>query len=174
MTNAERKLWWYLRQLSVQGTHFRRQATIGRYFADFACHERRIVIEIDGGGHGHADQIVIDETRTTYLQSQGYRVLRFWNNEVFENIDGVMAVIMETLRRDSETPHPSDPSPPRATRAGGGEPTHSLHAAGWLNQRAGLSFSQMSLAAAESLTAHALRLSAPTVRPWPVTRASPP
>jgi very-short-patch-repair endonuclease len=99
MTNAEKKLWWHLRQLSVQGTHFRRQATIGPYFADFACHDELLVIEVDGGGHALPDQIITDGTRNEYLRSRGYRVLRFWNNEIFENIEGVMSVISDALKR---------------------------------------------------------------------------
>jgi very-short-patch-repair endonuclease len=105
MTNAEKKLWWYLRQLSVDGTHFRRQATIGRYFADFACYEHHLVIEVDGGGHAMPGQIVVDETRSEYLRSRGYRVLRFWNNEIFENIEGVVSVILAALE-ETKTPHP--------------------------------------------------------------------
>jgi len=105
MTNAEKKLWWYLRQLSVDGAHFRRQATIGPYFADFACHEHHLVIEVDGGGHALPDQIVVDEARSEYLRSRGYRVLRFWNNEIFENIEGVVSVILEALQ-ETKTPHP--------------------------------------------------------------------
>jgi very-short-patch-repair endonuclease len=105
MTNAEKKLWWYLRQLAVGDMHFRRQATIGPYFADFACHEQRLVIEVDGGGHAQPDQIVADERRTEYLQSRGYRVLRFWNNEIFENIEGVISVISAALE-EAPAPHP--------------------------------------------------------------------
>ena len=84
---------------------FRRQATIGPYFADFACHEQRLVIEVDGGGHAQSDQIVADEKRTEYLQSRGYRVLRFWNNDIFENIEGVMTVISAALE-ETPAPHP--------------------------------------------------------------------
>jgi very-short-patch-repair endonuclease len=105
MTNAEKKLWWYLRQLSVDGTHFRRQATIGPYFADFACHDSHLIIEVDGGGHALPDQIFVDEKRSEYLRSRGYRVLRFWNNEIFENIEGVVTVILEALQ-ETKTPHP--------------------------------------------------------------------
>jgi|HubBroStandDraft_4_1064222.scaffolds.fasta_scaffold94332_2 very-short-patch-repair endonuclease len=121
MTEAEKKLWWQLRQLPVETSHFRRQAAIGPYFADFACHQRRLVIEVDGGGHGEARQIAFDETRTAYLRSRGYRVLRFWNNEVLKEIEGVMSVIYAAIH-DKEAPPTPDPSPPRAARAGGGEP----------------------------------------------------
>jgi very-short-patch-repair endonuclease len=97
MTDAEKKLWWHLRRLPIETTHFRRQATIGPYFADFACHQHRLVIEIDGGQHNEARRIASDETRTAYLNSLGYRVLRFWNNEVLNEIDSVMSVIYEAL-----------------------------------------------------------------------------
>jgi len=97
MTDAERKLWWHLRQLPIAGTHFRRQATIGPYFADFACHERRLVIEVDGGGHAMPDQADSDARRTAFLNSRGYRVLRFWNHEVLNEIDAVLEAIHAAL-----------------------------------------------------------------------------
>ena len=97
MTDAERKLWWHLRRLPIENVHFRRQATIGRYFADFACHRRRLVVEVDGSQHGAPRQHVADAERTAYLQSRGYRVLRFWNNEVLREIDGVMSAIYTAL-----------------------------------------------------------------------------
>ncbi|HZP79986.1 MAG TPA: endonuclease domain-containing protein [Pseudolabrys sp.] len=105
-TDAERKLWARLRQASFAGTHFRRQATIGPYFADFACHTRRIVIEIDGGQHNEARRVVADEQRTAYLQKRGYKVLRFWNNDVMGNIEGVLASIQATLTEPEIAPHP--------------------------------------------------------------------
>ncbi|HEV2955993.1 MAG TPA: DUF559 domain-containing protein [Xanthobacteraceae bacterium] len=120
MTDAEKKLWWHLRQLPVETTHFRRQATIGPYFADFACHQHRLIIELDGGQHNTPEKIASDEARTAFLNSQGYRVLRFWNNEVLKEIDGVMQVIYAALYEQEEPPTPY-PSPPRATRVGGGE-----------------------------------------------------
>jgi very-short-patch-repair endonuclease len=121
MTDAERKLWWHLRRrLPVAGTHFRRQATIGPYYADFACHEKRIVIEVDGGGHAEGDRMAADVARTAYLNSFGYRVLRFWNNDVLGNIEGVMTVIHDTLNSAEirQPPTPS-PSPPLAGARGG-------------------------------------------------------
>jgi len=77
MTHAERKLWWLLREARLPGTHFRRQATIERYFADFCCHTCKLVIEIDGGGHAVRRQMMADAKRTEFLKSRGYRVLRF-------------------------------------------------------------------------------------------------
>src|SRR5271154_2368746 len=84
-TEAEKKLWQHLRQPPFKQHHFRRQATIGPYFADFASHQLKIVIEVDGGQHSASAS---DEARTRYLEANGYRVLRFWNNEVGENISG--------------------------------------------------------------------------------------
>ncbi|MBI2715019.1 MAG: endonuclease domain-containing protein [Rhizobiales bacterium] len=106
MTDAERRLWWHLRGLRVGGTHFRRQATIGPYFADFACHEFKLVIELDGGGHAQQSQIITDRARTRFLESQGYRVLRFWNNDVLRETEAVMTVIYETLKEAAAAPHP--------------------------------------------------------------------
>ena len=97
MTNAERKLWWHLRRLPNENAHFRRQATIGQYYADFACHHHRLVIEVDGGGHAGDQQIAADAKRTAFLNARGYRVLRFWNNEIFNQIDGVMSTIYHAL-----------------------------------------------------------------------------
>jgi very-short-patch-repair endonuclease len=81
----------------MEGTHFRRQATIGRYFADFACHQCKLVIELDGGGHAEPDQAMRDERRNGFLASKGYRVLRFWNDDVLRNTEGVMLTIRKTL-----------------------------------------------------------------------------
>jgi very-short-patch-repair endonuclease len=97
MTTQERKLWWRLREHAPKGSHFRRQATIGPYFADFACHTTKLVIEIDGGQHGQAAQFKRDLKRDSYLSRNGYHVLRFWNNDVRENIEGVLSVICEAL-----------------------------------------------------------------------------
>jgi very-short-patch-repair endonuclease len=115
MTDAERKLC-----LPVEDTHFRRQAPIGSYYADFACHRRRLIIEVDGSGHGEPRQSAADAERTAFLESRGYRVLRFWNNEVLQQIDGVMSAIFEALQ-PAEAPPTPDPSPPLASLAGGGE-----------------------------------------------------
>ncbi len=110
-TDAEKKLWWHLRhRLPMSNTHFRRQVRIGRYIVDFASHGDKLVIEIDGGQH--VEQAAADSARTKFLLSEGYRVVRFWNNEVLTNIDGVIEVIANAL---ATTPTP-DPSP-----QGGGE-----------------------------------------------------
>jgi very-short-patch-repair endonuclease len=112
VTHAERRLWQHLRLLRTDGAHFRRQATIGPYFADFACHHLRMVIEVDGGQHGEAGGIERDARRTAYSEKQGYRVLRFWNNDVLSNVEGVMECVQAAVR-DAAPPPTPDPSPPR-------------------------------------------------------------
>jgi len=112
-TEAECKLWWHLRhRLAIPGTHFRRQVQIGRYVADFVCHAHRLVIEVDGSQHGVKS--AVDQERTRVLETHGYRVLRFWNNDVLSNINGVLEDIQCAL---TATPTPN-PSP-----QGGGERT---------------------------------------------------
>ena len=86
MTDPERLLWRQLRQRQVGGCRFRRQAPIGPYVADFACLERGVVVEVDGGQHCDSRT---DPVRDRYLQGRGFRVLRFWNHDVLGNIDGV-------------------------------------------------------------------------------------
>ena len=107
MTDAERKLWWHLREMPIGGTHFRRQAPIGPYFADFACHQCKLVIELDGSQHAAAPTAVADAARTRFLERHGYRVLRFWNNDVLGNIEGVMTIVHDALGSGSrQAPHP--------------------------------------------------------------------
>ena len=104
-TEAERKLWWNLRhRLAAPGTHFRRQVRIGYYIVDFASHGLKLVIELDGGQH--AERSRLDAKRTKFLESQGYRVLRFWNNDVMQNINGVLEVIQRSILA---TPTPTPP-----------------------------------------------------------------
>ena len=110
-TEAERKLWWHLRhRVATPSTHFRRQVRINRYVVDFACHSARLIVEVDGGQHGAT--IAADQERTRVLEANGYRVLRFWNNDVLSNIEGVLEEISRTI---ATTPTPN-PSP-----QGGGE-----------------------------------------------------
>jgi very-short-patch-repair endonuclease len=104
-TRAEQKLWWQLRyRLETPASHFRRQVRLGRYIVDFAHHKLKLVIEIDGGQH--AERIARDAQRTKFIESEGYRVLRFWNNEVLENIDGVLEMIQSAILA---TPTPTPP-----------------------------------------------------------------
>jgi very-short-patch-repair endonuclease len=95
MTEAERRLWQILRLNQIRGHRFRRQVPLGRYIADFVCHEARLIVEIDGGQHDHLSPR--EAERTLFLQSEGYRILRFWNNEVLGNLDGVHEVIVGEL-----------------------------------------------------------------------------
>ncbi len=92
-TAAEQAIWRLLRNRQFASLKFRRQHPIGRYFVDFYCHERRLVIEIDGGQHTSER----DQERTAYLESRGLTVLRFWNNEVRDNIEGVWQTILGAL-----------------------------------------------------------------------------
>jgi very-short-patch-repair endonuclease len=106
MTEAERRLWLMLRMRQVRGMRFRRQVPIGRYIADFACHEARLVVEVDGGQH---DAAAMDEAeRRRFLEGEGYRVLRFWNNEVLGNPEGVVVTIAAALW-EASTPTPALP-----------------------------------------------------------------
>jgi very-short-patch-repair endonuclease len=95
-TDAERKLWWRLRDRRLTEFKFRRQHPLGPFVVDFCCAEARLVIELDGGQH--ALQRNSDAARTEFLEAQGYRVLRFWNNEILTNIEGVLHRIVAALR----------------------------------------------------------------------------
>jgi very-short-patch-repair endonuclease len=130
-TGAEMELWRRLRRLNALGTHFRRQVPLGPYVADFACMAARLLIEVDGSQHGNVQNKIKDDERTNWLKSEGYRVVRFWNNEITENIDGVLDTIHAAIygSRDTEPrrlkrerrkrPHPTParggrrPTPPR-------------------------------------------------------------
>lgn len=94
MTPAERRLWTILQGRQLEGFRFRRQCPIGPYIADFACLEAKLLIEVDGGQHMDA---VADVRRDTFLSREGFRVLRFWNNEVMTNLEGVRALIVSRL-----------------------------------------------------------------------------
>ena len=100
-TDAEQRLWYHLRAHRFMGLKFRRQKPMGRYIVDFVCIERRLIIEIDGGQH--AEQVVYDRQRDEWLGSQGYAVLRFWNNDVMQRLDSVLERIRCVL---SATPSP--------------------------------------------------------------------
>jgi very-short-patch-repair endonuclease len=93
-TDAEKRLWRALRTKLPQ-YKWRRQMPVGPYFVDFACFAERLIIELDGGQHAGAGEY--DRARTRFVESQGYRVLRFWNNDVLTNTDGVLGRIAESL-----------------------------------------------------------------------------
>jgi adenine-specific DNA-methyltransferase len=101
-TDAERALWQWLRNRQLSGCKFRRQHAIGPYIADFACIEARLIVELDGGQH--LDHAAADAQRTAYLNSEGYRVLRYWNDEVLLRIEDVLG---DVLRELEERPHPN-------------------------------------------------------------------
>lgn len=91
MTDAEWKLWGHIRLKQIDGKRFRRQQPIGPYIVDFACLDKKLVVEVDGSQH--MDISVNDDERTAFLNAEGYQVLRFWNNDVLQNIDGVIEKI---------------------------------------------------------------------------------
>lgn len=101
-SEAEQMLWKYLRSRRMKGFKFRRQVMIEPYIVDFACFEARLIIEADGGQH--AEQVEYDALRTTRLESMGYRVMRFWNNQILSELPAVLDQIEEAL---FETPHPN-------------------------------------------------------------------
>jgi len=105
-TDAERVMWYQLRNRQMLGCKFRRQQVIGPYIADFLCIEPKIVIELDGGQH--LEQQEYDEQRSQYLRPLGYRVLRFWNHEVLQELDAVLESVR--LAVVDLPPHP-DPLP---------------------------------------------------------------
>ena len=112
MTDAERMLRQALREKQLNGHRFRRQHPIGKYIADFACIERKVVVELDGGQH--QDHVAYDERRTAFLQENGWRVLRFWNNDALNNLEGILFTIAENLT----TLPPSYPSPSKEEGTG--------------------------------------------------------
>ena len=96
-TDAERKLWSRLRNRQLGGLKFRRQHPIGPYILDFYCHEAKLAVELDGSGHQEPDQAEYDDNRSVELQAMGIRVVRFWNSDVMENLEGVLEFIIDAL-----------------------------------------------------------------------------
>jgi very-short-patch-repair endonuclease len=101
---AERRLWWKLRGHQLSGFKFRRQHPVGPYIADFVCLPARLVIEVDGETHGSDQREAMDARRTDEIERAGYRVIRFWNDEIMTNMEGVLETIFENL-------YPGRPSP---------------------------------------------------------------
>lgn len=112
-TNAEQRLWQNLDRVQLLQTHFRRQAPIGPYIVDFACMRERLVIEVDGPSHAEPGAAERDLERTRWLEREGYRVLRFWNQEVYENVDGVLDTIYAALYGSLGTESDAGVTPPR-------------------------------------------------------------
>jgi valyl-tRNA synthetase len=106
-TTAEHLLWQLLRDRQFMDAKFRRQYTIEPYIVDFYCHEAKLVIELDGGQHGFEERQPAEQKRQTFLESLGLKVLRFWNNEVLENIEGVVHIIAEALTQSNALTQPS-------------------------------------------------------------------
>jgi very-short-patch-repair endonuclease len=130
MTEAEQRLWRMLRSGQTEGYRFRRQVPIGAIIADFVCHAAKLIVEIDGGQHDPASEH--ETARLRFLEGEGYRVLRFWNNEVLENPEGVRAVIAKHLYWVTPTnldqvtptiPHKVTPTHTLPHRGGGREAT---------------------------------------------------
>ena len=119
-TDAERRLWHFLRSRRLGGFRFRRQVPLGRYVADFACLREHLIVELDGGQH--VDRRADDDERTRHLQRAGFRVLRFWNDDALVRTEAVLESILAALC--SACPHP-DPLP----QAGEGEGRVSLRQA---------------------------------------------
>ena len=107
LTDAERRLWRYLRRRFLSNHRFRRQVPIGPYIADFACLTAALIVEVDGGQHDA--QRTYDEKRDAHLRSRGFRVLRFWANEVLAQTEAVV----EAIRRELESPSAPIPTFPR-------------------------------------------------------------
>jgi very-short-patch-repair endonuclease len=94
MTDAERALWFLLRRKQIEGHRFRKQVPIRKYNVDLACLEARLVIEVDGSQHAESPR---DQERDAWLRAQNFRVLRFWNNDVLQNQEGVIQLVLEAL-----------------------------------------------------------------------------
>ena len=101
-TDAERTLWFCLRDRRLGGLKFRRQAPIGPYIVDFCCEAACLIVELDGGQH--AERTGYDAERTVDLETRGYLVLRFWDNDVLRNIEGVLQTIIATGRQQTPSP----------------------------------------------------------------------
>ncbi|NIF37468.1 DUF559 domain-containing protein [Enterobacter sp. Tr-810] len=105
LTMEEKRLWYLLRSRRFSHYKFRRQHPVGHYILDFACCEARLAIELDGGQHDEKQGY--DWQRTIWLNQQGWRVIRFWNNELWDNEEGVLENILETLQALLPSPRPS-------------------------------------------------------------------
>lgn len=103
MPPAEQRLWYFIRRKQLGGFRFRRQHTIGPFVADFACVEARLVVELDGDRHGRDDAPSRDRNRDAFMEKEGWTVLRFWNHDVYGNIDGVLEMILAAATNSVRT-----------------------------------------------------------------------
>jgi very-short-patch-repair endonuclease len=99
-TDAETFFWAIVRNRALGGFKFRRQKIVGSYILDFYCHERKLAVEFDGGGHVQPNQKKYDAVRDAYLEGQGICVRRYWNNQLFEELEAVLEDVWEALRRE--------------------------------------------------------------------------
>jgi len=122
MTDAERRLWFAMRDRRLAGYKFRRQHPIGRFVVDFACTKHHVVVEADCGQHAENAR---DQIRTEKIEALGWRVIRFWNNDILSNTEGVILTILRELEFDRPSPAsglcPSAPSPALRERDKRGE-----------------------------------------------------
>jgi adenine-specific DNA-methyltransferase len=107
LTETERFLWRHLRLRQLGSFKFRRQQPIGRYIVDFVCFEKQLIIEVDGGQH--SEQVTYDSERNAWLEGQGVRILRFWNNQVLTETEAVIETIVAELTSEPVTPHLNPP-----------------------------------------------------------------
>ncbi len=106
LTPHEQILWQHLRAGRLQGFKFKRQQPLGKYIVDFICLETKLVIELDGSQHAAAQA---DKTRDAWLHAEGYTVLRFWNNELTENLEGVLEAILIAVKKHHPLPQSLSP-----------------------------------------------------------------
>jgi very-short-patch-repair endonuclease len=92
-TIHEKRLWNLLKNRQFHNLRFKRQVPIGNYIVDFVCPDIKLILEIDGGQHNEPENIEYDNKRTEFLQNQGYKVIRFWNNDIYKNINGILEEI---------------------------------------------------------------------------------
>jgi very-short-patch-repair endonuclease len=97
MTSAERIIWNRLKSRALGGHRFNRQVESGPYIIDFVCREKRVIFEVDGATHGETSQVKDDRRRTAFLESKGYKVVRAWNQDVYENLDAVLYRLLQVL-----------------------------------------------------------------------------
>ncbi len=102
LTPAERKLWSRLRNNQLNGVSFRRQHAVGKYIPDFCSPKEKLIVELDGGQHAEDEAVRYDNERTKYFESLGYRVIRFWNNQIMKDMNGVILAITYALEENQK------------------------------------------------------------------------
>ena len=115
-TPQEQKLWNIIRNHKFHNLKFKRQQPIGEYIVDFLCKDIKLIIEIDGGQHNTPENILADDKRTQFLQSKGYSVIRFWNNEIDNNLEGVYLELEKIYQKVTKEPSPQPLFPWRGAK----------------------------------------------------------